>query len=113
MSENPPPLPPTDTSMKSRWIAWIVACCVLPLVPLLLLMTPSPSEGLVVSLLVSLILAQLVCSIYLALGLARKQGKGTGAIIGFSIVFMMASVAVGTAVVFVGCLGLMSAGALY
>jgi len=52
------------------------------------------------------VLGQLIASIFLAIGLAKRRKLGVGGIIGLSVVFMMASVAVGTAVFFFACLSI-------
>jgi urease accessory protein len=54
------------------------------------------------------VLGQLIASIFLAIGLAKRRKLGVGGIIGLSLVFMLASVAVGTAVFFFACISIAS-----
>jgi hypothetical protein len=47
---------------------------------------------------------QLAASIAVAMGFSKRRALGVGGVIGMSIVFMLASVAIGTAIWFATCL---------
>lgn len=102
----PPPLP-GHVPMKARWITWALVSVLLPGLPWLF--AEDDKDGSIhFALLAIALLSQLAASIWVAVGLARNRGGSGGAAVGFSIVFMLASVAIGTAVWFVACIGFLS-----
>lgn len=114
---SPPPMPPSPAGgppplpghvpMKSRWITWVLVSVLLPGLPWLF--ADEDKDGSIIfSLTAVALLCQLAASIWVAVGLARNRGGRGGAAVGFSIVFMLASVAIGTAVWFVACIGFLS-----
>jgi hypothetical protein len=109
MSEAPPPLPASPPpaskpSMMGAWLSWIAACTLLPALPFLVLGKKAlDGSGSLVFVLFAMA-AQLGCSIWVPVILAKRSHRGTGFIIGLSIGLMAASVAVGTASFFGACL---------
>lgn len=102
----PPPLP-GHVPMKARWITWVLVSVLLPGLPWLF--ADEDKDGsLLFGLTAIALLSQLAASIWVAVGLSRNRGMGGGAAVGFSIVFMLASVAIGTAVWFAACIGFLS-----
>ena len=49
------------------------------------------------------LITQLITSVFVAIGLSKKRALGVGGTIGLSIVFMLASLAIGTGVFFAAC----------
>ena len=102
---------PQPIDMKPRWIGWVVASTLLPTMPWIVLgksgMKDSAAPGALLMLGIALV-AQLVASIMVAVGLSQKRLLGVGGSIGLSIVFMLASLAIGTAVFFVACISVAS-----
>ena len=103
----PPPLPQPQ-SMKAQWIAWVVSATVLPALPWVVFGSKTLDEGVGITLLFFAMVCQLIASIFVAIGVSKRRALGVGGIIGLSVVFMMASVAIGTAVFFVACISLAS-----
>lgn len=101
-------MPPAEpVRMKPRWISWVFASVVLPGLPWLF--AKDDREGVAVLTLTCLaLLCQLMASIWVAVGLSRHRGLSGAAAVGFSVVFMLASVALGTAVWFAACVGFLS-----
>jgi hypothetical protein len=104
----PPPVPPV--AMAWRWILWVLVSTVLPAVPW---MTYGGSrnyenDGIMILTMVALAL-QLAASIAVAVGFCRRRAIGVGGAIGMTIVFMIASAAIGTAIWFTSCLVVVSA----
>ncbi len=101
-----PPQPPPPVNMTPRWIAWMAASVVLPALPWLSLSDASNDDGTSVFVLTGVaLLLQLAASIALANGFCRRRQLGVGGAIGMTIVFMLASVAIGTAVWLAACAG--------
>jgi hypothetical protein len=93
--------------MKPRWIAWVLASVAGPALPWVFMHLDDQGTTFMTLIGVALVL-QLIASIRVAVGLARIRGLGAGGVFGFSIVFMLASVAIGSAVFFVACFGALS-----
>ena len=106
-SEIPPPLPQPQ-SLTTRWIAWVGAATLLPMLPWVIGGSKTLDNETAMGMLIVTVLGQLIASIFLAIGLAKRRKLGVGGIIGLSVVFMMASVAVGTAVFFFACISVTS-----
>ena len=104
--EAPPPLPVTaqPVNMAPRWIGWVAASVLCPLFPLIPMSANSDEIETVWGAIAIAMILQLFASIVIAIGAARKRGLGVGGVIGLSIAFMAGSVAIGSAVFFVGCL---------
>jgi hypothetical protein len=111
--EMPPPIPsqtpgtsmqPTVyVSMTPRWIAWLIASVVMPALPWLT-MTSSNDSGTSVFVMTGVALVlQLAASIWVAIGFCKRRAMGVGGAVGMTIVFMLASVAIGTAIWFSVC----------
>jgi hypothetical protein len=96
--------------MAPRWIGWVVASTLLPALPWVILgakgMDKDPTPALVM--LAIALIVQLVMSIFVAIGLSQKRSLGVGGIVGLSIVFMLASLAIGTGVFFAACVAMAS-----
>ena len=75
----------SDRSVLGPWIAWIVACTLLPVLPFLL--------GMIW--IVFALLAQCVCSIYLAVAMTRKLRMDAWDAVLMSMALMVASLIVG------------------
>ncbi len=99
-----PPPPPATESMRGPWIAWILACTLMPALPFLLIGKKGADEGF--ALIPIAILCQLGCSIWLAIKMGQKLKKGPGFAVLMSIVFMIASVIIGTVSFFASCAAL-------
>lgn len=119
--EPPPPIPPPAPSgfqqptvpppvnMKVRWILWVLASTIAPALPWLSYSGGRHDDGTGVFVLTALaLILQLAASIAVAIGFSRRRFLGAGGAIGMSIVFMLASVAIGTAVWFAVCVGRLS-----
>ena len=115
-ADNPPPIPPQTpwqppqplppVNMKPRWIAWVAASVVLPALPWLTMSNASDNDGTnVIALTVLALILQLAASIALAVGFSRRRLLGVGGTIGMTVVFMLASVAIGIAVWLAACAG--------
>jgi hypothetical protein len=92
--------------MKPRWIAWVAASVALPALPWLTMSNASNDDGTSVFVLTGVaLLLQLAASIALAVGFSRRRLLGVGGVIGMTVVFMLASVAIGTAVWLAACAG--------
>lgn len=111
--ETPPPIPPQApglptqspvyVDMKPRWIAWVFASVFMPALPWLT-MTEKNDTGTSVLVMTGVALVlQLAASIAVAIGFSRRRALGVGGAIGMSIVFLMASVAIGSAIWFAVC----------
>lgn len=99
----PPPQLPPYVNMKPRWIAWLIASIIMPALPWLTL-TASNEIGTGVFVMTGLALVlQLAASIAVAIGFCKRRAMGIGGAIGMTIVFMFASVAIGTPVWFSAC----------
>lgn len=109
--EVPPPLsapaplvpqPVPQVSMAPRWIAWSLTSVLMPALPWFTTSTDDKEPiGLMIMTGLALV-CQLAVTIYLALGFSRKNRYGPGGVIGMTTVFMIASVAIGTAVWLLG-----------
>lgn len=96
--------------MKTRWIMWVLASVVMPALPWLSAVggtTNLQSTTIPLLTLLALVL-QLAASIAVAIGFCKRRSIGAGGAIGMSLVFMIASVAIGTAVWFAVCVTLVS-----
>lgn len=113
--ETPPPIPqqtpvqppqlPGPVNMTPRWIAWIAASVIMPALPWLTISNGGRGDdgsGVVVMTVFALVL-QLAASIAVAIGFCKRRAIGAGGAIGMTIVFMLASVAIGTAIWFAVC----------
>lgn len=106
----PPSPPPAPVDMKARWIMWVLASVVMPALPWLSAVggtTNLQSATIPLLTLLALVL-QLAASIAVAIGFCKRRSIGAGGAIGMSLVFMIASVAIGTAVWFAVCVTLVS-----
>jgi FtsH-binding integral membrane protein len=100
-----PPQPPPLVSMAPRWIGWVAASVFMPALPWLMYSEEDKEAGTgVVVMTVFALVVQLVLSSVVAVGFCRKRLIGTGGAIGMTLVFMLASVAIGTAIWFSTCL---------
>jgi len=90
--------------MTPRWVSWILASTVLPALPWAFRLNIDKNGDVVMVLTLFALAVQLATSILVAAGLSKRKMLGVGGIIGFTILFMMGSVAVGTAMWFAGCL---------
>ncbi len=106
-TDTPPPLPQPQ-SLTTRWIAWIVAATLLPMLPWVVGGSKTLDDDTALGMLIITVLGQLIASIILAIGIAQRRKLGVGGIIGLAVVFMVASVAVGTAVFFFACISMAS-----
>ncbi|QIF00705.1 hypothetical protein [Roseimicrobium sp. ORNL1] len=108
----PSPSEPDPTiNTGSRWIAWVVSSVVLPVLGwLVMLLFKLRGDSVVVLLTAFALLCQFVTSVLLAQGFCARRGSGVGAAFGMTIVFFLASVAIGTAAWFAGCLVSFSSG---
>jgi hypothetical protein len=89
--------------MKPRWIAWVFASVFMPALPWLT-MTEKNDTGTSVLVMTGVALVlPLAPSIAGAIGFSRRRALGVGGAIGMSIVFLMASVAIGSAIWFAVC----------
>ncbi|MEZ0390427.1 MAG: hypothetical protein ACAI34_25330 [Verrucomicrobium sp.] len=108
----PPPLPPAlggpPGFMRPRWLVWVLVSVILPAIPWCFAKIVDDGTFVAVYLSVA-VLFQIAASVWLSLGLARGRGQGAGAVVGFSVVFTIASLAIGSAVFFVACVAFMSA----
>ena len=106
----PPPMP-QPINMTPRWIGWVAASIFLPASPWLILgqkgMNNSDAAPALILLAIALI-TQLITSVFVAIGLSKKRALGVGGTIGLSIVFMLASLAIGTGVFFAACVAVAS-----
>lgn len=105
-----PSVPPPPVDMKTRWIMWVLASVVLPALPWLTAIGGSnslQSTAIPILTLLALVL-QLAASIAVALGFCKRRSIGAGGAIGMTLVFMLASVAIGTAVWFAVCVAFVS-----
>lgn len=93
----------SDHSVLGPWIAWIVACTLLPVLPFLLLGRRGIEDGM--GLIVFALLVQFFCSIYLAIAISQKLHKGAGHAVLMSMAFIIGSVIVGCVSYFAGCAG--------
>ena len=94
--------------MALRWIAWVLACTVLPPLPFFVIgekALDSDSNAFPV-LIIFALCVQLGTSLWVAAGISKRRRLGVGGVIGLGIAFMVGSVAVGTGVFFVACLSL-------
>jgi hypothetical protein len=104
---------PQPINMTPRWIGWIVASAILPVLPWIVLGASTNKDASFPAVLIVLgvaMIAQLIASILVAIGLANQRSMGLGGIIGLSVAFMAASVAIGSGVFFVACLAAASMG---
>ena len=90
--------------MAPRWISWILASTVLPALPWVFRLNIDKNGDVVLVLTFFALAVQLVTSVLVAAGISQRKNLGVGGIIGFTLLFMMGSVAVGTALWFAGCL---------
>jgi hypothetical protein len=89
--------------MTPRWIAWVVASVFMPALPWLT-MTEKNDTGTSVFVMTGIaLILQLAASIAVAIGFSRRRSLGVGGAIGMTIVFMLASVAIGSAIWFAVC----------
>ncbi len=101
-----PPPPPPPVNMNVRWVLWVLASTITPALPWLTYSGKSSDQGTSVFLLTALaLILQLAASIAVSIGFCTRRFLGVGGIIGMTIVFMLASVAIGTAVWFAVCVG--------
>lgn len=110
MSEPPPPLPPSATppsyqkpSSLAAWLCWVGASTLLPALPFFVLGDKALEGDASVLLVIFAMCMQLVCAIWLSMVLAKRVRQGAGFIIAMSVVFMVGSVAIGTASFFGAC----------
>lgn len=105
----PPPMP-QPPEMKPRWIGWVAASTLLPILPWLVLGKKADQAAAPVALVLLgfALICQLVASIMVADGLSKKRTLGVGGTVGLSVVFMFASLAIGTAIFFVACVSVAS-----
>lgn len=113
--ETPPPVPgrypalppqlPEPVNMTPRWIAWLVASIFMPALPWLMVNERSNDQAFqgVLAMTVFALLLQLAASIAVAMGFCKRRAIGAGGTIGMTVVFMLASVAIGTAIWFAVC----------
>ena len=103
--------PDPTINMGSRWLAWVLAAVVLPVLGWFVLAV-FKNEGISVVVLLTAfaLLCQFVTSVLVAQGFCARRGSGVGAVFGMTIVFFLASVAIGTAVWFAGCMVVLSSG---
>lgn len=106
--DEPPPMP-QPLSLKSHWLYWLFASTLLPILPFIIFGGKALDKGEGIALILLALAVQFATSIYLARGVSQRRQLGIGGIIGLSIVFMMGSVAIGTAVFFVACLSTFNA----
>jgi hypothetical protein len=98
MSEAEPPL--TDSEkMVGRWIVWILASTLLPLIPIL----SKDDQNLPIGLISIALTGQLLASVFLAVGISGKRQKGIGGIISVSVLLILASLSMDVAVFFISC----------
>ena len=114
-AETPPPVPqqpfmlppqlPEPVNMVPRWIAWLVASIFMPALPWLMVNERSSDKEFqgVLAMTVLALLLQLGASIAVAMGFCKRRAIGVGGVIGMTVVFMLASVAIGTAIWFAVC----------
>ena len=88
--------------MRGTWIAWLVACTLLPVLPFLLLGERGIEDGM--GWIVFALLVQFFCSIYLAVAILQKLRKGAWHAVLMSMAFMITSVIVGCVSYFAGCI---------
>lgn len=100
---------PQPQSLKSQWLTWVLTSSILPALPFLFFGGKALDKAESFVLILVAMLAQLVASIFLARGIAMRRQLGIGGVIGLSVVFMMGSVAIGSAVFFVACLSTFNA----
>src|SRR6478609_1746535 len=111
--ETPPPIPPqapglpsqpaVPVNMKPRWIAWVAASVIMPALPWLTMTENNQSGGSVLVMTGVALVLQLATSIVLAVGFSRRRAFGIGGAIGMTIVFMVASVGIGSGIWFAVC----------
>jgi hypothetical protein len=117
--DTPPPLPPqtpqppvrtpSEVKMAPRWIAWIIASTVFPVIPWLTYGGSRNEESNIIFALTALaITVQIAASIAVGVGYCRRRAIGPGGAVGMSFVFMIASFAIGTAIWFTTCLTMVS-----
>ena len=94
--------------MKPRWVAWIAASIAMPAVTLVPVYLKQEDISIFWALLALAVALQLVASIFLGSGMARTRALGVGGSFALSFAFVVASLAVGTAIMFVGCIGLIT-----
>jgi hypothetical protein len=91
--------------MAVRWVVWIIVSLAAPALPWLVApLSGNEAGNIVVSLTNTALFLQLIASIFLSIGFCKKRFISIGGAIGMSLVFMLASVAIGTAVWFSVCL---------
>ena len=116
MNEDTPPSaqtpsPPELVNMRPRWLWWLIASVVMPALPWLAASPTSNSDAAFSSIIVLTTLAlllQLATSIAVAIGFCKRRNIGLGGAIGMTVVFMLASVAIGTAIWFAVCVARIS-----
>ncbi len=85
-----------------RWIAWIIACTLMPALPFLLIGKMGLDARL--ALIPIALLCQLGCFIWLTMKMVEKLRKGPGFVVLMSFVFMISSVIIGTVSLFASCI---------
>lgn len=115
MSEDtPPPVPgrspalppqlPEPVNMAPRWVAWLVVSVIMPALPWLSVAKGGRDDGTgVIVLTIFALVLQLAASIAVAIGFCKRRAIGVGGAVGMTVVFMLASVAIGTAIWFAVC----------
>ncbi len=106
--DSPPPLPQTRTTppvkMAPRWICWLLASVIMPALPWMSInWTAKDDSAKLIGLTALALLLQLGASISVAIGFSKQRALGVGGVIGMTIVFMIASGAIGTAIWFAVC----------
>jgi len=91
--------------MAPRWIGWVAASVLGPLLPLIPMVQNTQDISIVWATIAFALIVQLAASIFIAVGAARKRALGIGGAIGLSLAFFVGSVAIGSAVFFAGCIG--------
>jgi hypothetical protein len=90
--------------MRGPWIAWILACTLLPALPFLLIGKRGLDDG--GAMIPIAILCQFGFSIWLAIRLAAKLKKSPGFAVLLTVVFMIVSIIIGTMSLFTACVTL-------
>lgn len=97
-----PPPPPENSGV--RWLFWVLASTVAPALPWATYSDKAWDDGGSVLVMTALaLILQLAASIAVAISFCRRRSFSTGGAIGMTVVFMIASVAIGTAVWFAVC----------
>ncbi len=101
-----PSLPPEKKpDLWWKWLLWIIAAGIMPGFSMAIAETDrsADAQSAAVFLFLLALLAQIVCSTFLGMAIAKRLGKGTGIAVLFVFVLLIGSVAVGTISWFAGC----------